>query len=106
MFRVVPLEVLRRVALDPVQRPLRVHEVGVRLLPACQRRARIVDRPLVGVPLPDLLPDKIQYQVLPLRWVQLARQGDFDLAIGRAVRSFVPVGGGPESGGFVFGPRR
>jgi hypothetical protein len=104
MFPVVPLEVLLGVALDPVRRPFRVHEVRVRLFPARQRRARIVDRPLVGVPLADLVPDKIQNQLLPLRGVQLARQGDFDLPVGRAVRAFVPVGGGPEQGGFVFGP--
>ena len=61
-----------------------------------QRRAGIVDRPLVGVPLADFLLDEIQYQRLPLRGVQLARQGDFDLPVGRAVRPFVPVGGGPE----------
>jgi hypothetical protein len=76
----------------------------VRLLPARQRRAGVVDRPLVGVLVTDLLLDKIQYQLLPLRGVQLARQGDFDLAVGRAVRLLVAVGGGPEQGGFVFGP--
>jgi hypothetical protein len=99
MFPVVPLEVLLGIAVDAVNRPLRVHEVGVRLFPARQRRARIVDRPLVGVPFADLLSDKIQYQVLPLRGVQLARQGDFDLPVGRAVRPFVPVGGLPEQAG-------
>jgi len=62
-------EILLGVALDPVNRPLRVHEVGVRLFAPRQRRARIVDRPLVGVPLADLLLDEIQDQLLPLRGV-------------------------------------
>jgi hypothetical protein len=80
--------------------------VGVRLFASRQRRARIVDRPLVGVPLADLLPDEVQDQGLPLRGVQLARQGDFDFPVGRAVGPFVAVGGTPEPGRFAFGPRR
>ncbi len=96
MFCVVPFEILRGVAFDAVDSPLRVHEVGVRLFPARQRRAGVVDRPLVGVPLADLLLDEVQDQFLPLGGVQLARHGDFDLPVGGAVGPFVAVGGGPE----------
>jgi hypothetical protein len=79
--------------------------MGVRLFAPRQRRAGIVDRPLVGVPLADLLPDEVQNQGLPLVGIELARQGDFDFPVGGAVGSFVAVGGGPEKGRFVFGPR-
>jgi len=50
-FPLLALEVLLGIAVDAVNRPLRVHEVGVRLFAPCQRRAGVVNRPLVGVPL-------------------------------------------------------
>jgi len=59
---------------------------------------------LVGVPLADLLSDEVQDQGLPLVGIELARQGDFDFPIGRAVRSFIAVSGGPEQCWSVFGP--
>ncbi len=104
MFPVVPFEILLGVPLDAVNRPFRVHEMGMQLFASRQRRARIVDRPLMGVPLADLVLDEVQDQGLPLVGIELARQGDFDFPIGRAVRPFVAVGGGPESRRFAFGP--
>ena len=106
MFPVVPLEVLLWVSVEAIHRPFRVHQVDVRLFAARQRRAGIVDRPLMGVPLPDLVLDEVQDQGVPLLGIQLARQSEFEFSVGRAVRPFVPVGGGPEEGRLVFGPRR
>ncbi len=106
MCPVVPFEILLGPPLDPVHHPFRVHEMGVRLFAPRQRRARIVDRPLVGVPFADLLLDEVQHQGLPLVGIQFARQGDFDFPVGRAVGPFVAVGGGLEPGRFMFGPRR
>ena len=50
-----------------------------------------MDRPLVSVPIANLLPNPILDQLDPLRGVQLSRQGDFHLSIGRPIRPLESV---------------
>ena len=100
---VVPLEVLLGVALDAVALALREHQMDVRLLAAVGCRG-CVDRPLVGVPLADLLLDPLAHDRHPLRGVEFAREGDFHFAVGGAVLALEGVRCLPEDEGVVLRP--
>ena len=95
VLRVVTLEILLGVALDAVALPLAEHQVRVGLLAAIGGLG-VVDRPLVGVTVAQLLGDECPNQLDPLRGAQLARQGNFHLPVGRAVRPLVGISGPPE----------
>ena len=80
--------------------------MGVRLLAPFERGAWRVNRPLVCVFVTDLLGDEVLDQGAPLFRRQLAGQGNFYLAIGRAIRALVLVGGGPKMRRVMHGPPR
>ncbi len=105
VLRVVALEIQLRVALDTVALPLAEHQVRVGLLSAIGGLG-VVDRPLVGVTVAQLLGDECPNQLNPLRGAQLARQGNFHLPVGRAVRPLVGIGGPPELQRIGLRPQR
>ena len=89
-----------------VDSSLRIHDVRMRLLAFFDRRFGIVDRPLTGVPIADFLFDECFDQVTPLRDIEFARQGNFDLPVRGPVFTLVGVGSTPEMLRVVLGPFR
>lgn len=104
-LRVVPFEVDHRVAVDPVHLTFGEHQVDVRLGTAV-RRARRMDRPLVGMAIADLLRNKRPDQSDILGVVKFAGESDFKLAVRRSLGTLARVGGAPEPGSVVLSPIR
>ena len=102
----MPFEIQLRVALDAIDRALRIHDVGVGLLAAFYRGWRAVDRVLVGVAVAQLLSDEVFDQLAPLVGGQFAGKCHLNFPIGRAVRPLELISRFPKVGGVVLGPGR
>ena len=103
-LRVVALEPLLGVPLDPVMAPLGEHQVRVGIFSV---RAAPVDRQRIGQPLPARQPlGEVRGSLPPLVLVQLLGQGELNLAVQPAVGAFVLVRRLPVRSGVVLGPLR
>ena len=103
-LRVVALEPLLGVPLDPVMAPLREHQVRVGVFSV---RAAPVDRQRIGQPLPARQPlGEARGSLSPLGLAELLGKRELDLAVQAPVGALVLIRRLPVFSGVVLGPLR